>query len=92
MDRLARWSRHHPATFMFAGVTRIHELQLVAAEADWDAVEEELGQRSADLVGAHGRWPGRATTPWPRCGACAATPKAPGTPSPEPMMPGPPAG
>jgi DNA-binding NarL/FixJ family response regulator len=53
-DALARWSGRHSETFMFAGVTRIHELQLIAAEGDWDVVEQELGQRSADLVGAHG--------------------------------------
>ena len=51
---LARWSGPRGHTFMFANVTRIHELQLVAAEGDWDAVERELGDRSADLVGAHG--------------------------------------
>ena len=51
---LARWSGPRGRTFMFASVTRIHELQLVAAEGDWDAVEHELGDRSADLVGAHG--------------------------------------
>ena len=52
--QLARWSAPMPQTFMFAGVTRIHELQLVMAEGDWSSVEHELGDRSADLVGAHG--------------------------------------
>lgn len=52
--KLARWSAPMPQTFMYAGVTRIHELQLIMAEGDWDAVEHELGDRSADLVGAHG--------------------------------------
>lgn len=51
---LARWSGPRGRTFMFASVTRIHELQLVAAEGGWDTVERELGDRSADLVGAHG--------------------------------------
>ena len=51
---MARWSQPQGRTFMFASVTRIHELQLVAAEGHWAAVEEELGDRSADLVGAHG--------------------------------------
>ena len=37
-----------------AHVTRIHELQLLVAEGAWEVVEEELGARSADLVGAHG--------------------------------------
>ncbi len=53
-EALARWSTPRSTTFMFAGVTRIHELQLIAAEGDWDVVEHELGDRSADLVGAHG--------------------------------------
>jgi DNA-binding NarL/FixJ family response regulator len=53
-EALGRWSRSRSATFMFAGVTRIHELQLVAAEGDWDTVERELGDASADLVDAHG--------------------------------------
>jgi ATP/maltotriose-dependent transcriptional regulator MalT len=53
-EALARWSKPRSTTFVFAGVTRIHELQLVAAEGDWDTVEHELGDASADLVGAHG--------------------------------------
>lgn len=53
-DAMARWSTPRSRTFMFASVTRIHELQLVAAEGDWETVERELGDRSADLVGAHG--------------------------------------
>lgn len=51
---MARWSQPQGRTFMYASVTRVHELQLVAAEGDWAAVESELGDRSADLVGAHG--------------------------------------
>jgi DNA-binding NarL/FixJ family response regulator len=51
---MARWSAPRPATFMYAGVTRIHELQLLVASGDWEAVEHELGERSASLVGAHG--------------------------------------
>jgi len=53
-EALARWSIPLSQTFLYAGVTRVHELQLVAAEGDWGLVEEELGARSADLVGAHG--------------------------------------
>lgn len=51
---LGRWSAPQSQTFLYAGVTRIHELQLVAAEGGWDTVEAELGDRSASLVGAHG--------------------------------------
>jgi DNA-binding NarL/FixJ family response regulator len=53
-EAMARWSRPRGGTFMFASVTRIHELQLLVAEGDWATVESELGERSADLVGAHG--------------------------------------
>ncbi|MGB9011802.1 MAG: LuxR C-terminal-related transcriptional regulator [Aeromicrobium sp.] len=51
---MARWSRPKGPTFVYTRVTRVHELQVVAAEGDWTAVESELGGRSADLVGAHG--------------------------------------
>ncbi len=51
---LAHWATPLSGTFMFAGVTRIHELQLIAAEGDWVTVERELGDQSANLVGAHG--------------------------------------
>jgi DNA-binding CsgD family transcriptional regulator len=53
-EALARWSSPLSETFMYANVTRIHELQLVSAEGGWDVVEEELGRESESLVGAHG--------------------------------------
>lgn len=53
-EGMARWSQPQGRTFMYAHVTRVHELQLLVAEGAWDTVEEELGARSADLVGAHG--------------------------------------
>ena len=53
-DALHRWAAPLSETFMYAGVTRIHQLQLIGAEGDWDAVERELGQRSESLVGSHG--------------------------------------
>lgn len=52
-DALERWVRPLPEAFVYAGVTRVHRLQLLAAEGDWDAVEAEMGQQSADLLGAH---------------------------------------
>jgi DNA-binding NarL/FixJ family response regulator len=51
---MARWSEPRGRAFVYASVTRIHELQLLAAEGEWEAVEQELGGHSADLVGAHG--------------------------------------
>jgi DNA-binding NarL/FixJ family response regulator len=53
-EALARWSSPLSETFMYANVTRVHELQLVSAEGGWDVVEEELGLESESLVGAHG--------------------------------------
>ena len=53
-ESLARWASRCRRTFMYAHVTRVHELQLIIAEGGWDVVEEELGARSANLVGAHG--------------------------------------
>jgi ATP/maltotriose-dependent transcriptional regulator MalT len=53
-ESMARWSRPQGGTFMYAHVTRVHEQQLLVAEGAWDTVEDELGARSDDLVGAHG--------------------------------------
>ncbi len=53
-ESLARWSGPLSETFMYAAVTRVHELQLIAAEGDWDVVEAELSQQSDSLIGAHG--------------------------------------
>ncbi len=53
-DALARWANPLSRTFMYASVTRVHELQIISAEGDWDLVEEELGRESESLVGAHG--------------------------------------
>ena len=41
-------------TFMFAGITRVHQLQLLSAEGEWDVVEHEVAGRSRELVGSHG--------------------------------------
>ncbi|PVG84342.1 helix-turn-helix transcriptional regulator [Nocardioides gansuensis] len=53
-DALAHWARPLSETFVYAGVTRLHQLQLLRAEGDWDTVETELGGLSEGLVGAHG--------------------------------------
>ncbi|MBP1136298.1 ATP/maltotriose-dependent transcriptional regulator MalT [Arthrobacter sp. PvP023] len=51
---LEQWTAGLSATFVYTGVTRIHELQLVSAEGGWDAVEREIGASSDNLVTAHG--------------------------------------
>jgi DNA-binding CsgD family transcriptional regulator len=53
-DALEHWATPLSHTFLYAGVTRLHQLQLRSAEGDWDAVETELGPRSESLVGLHG--------------------------------------
>ena len=53
-DALERWATPLSHTFLYAGVTRLHQLQLRSAEGDWDTVEAELGARSESLVGLHG--------------------------------------
>lgn len=51
---LGRWTAGLSATFIYAGVTRIHDLQLISAAGDWDTVEREIGTHSDQLVDAHG--------------------------------------
>lgn len=53
-DALGRWAAPLSTTFMFAGITRVHQLQLLSAEGDWHTVEHEVAGRSRELVGSHG--------------------------------------
>lgn len=53
-DALNAWAAPLSETFLYAGVTRLHQLQLLRAEGAWDQVEHELGELSADLATAHG--------------------------------------
>ncbi len=53
-DALARWAAPLSSTFMFAGITRVHQLQLLRAEGEWDRVVAELEEQSAGLIGVHG--------------------------------------
>lgn len=53
-DALNAWATPLSDTFLFAGVTRVHQLQLLRAEGQWDQVEQELGTHSAGLAVAHG--------------------------------------
>lgn len=53
-ESLAGWAVPLSESFMYVAVTRVHELQLVAAEGGWDVVEAELGRQSESLIGAHG--------------------------------------
>lgn len=52
-DSLARWASDLSATFLYAGVTRVHQLQLESAEGRWDVVEREAGDHSELLAGSH---------------------------------------
>ena len=51
---LEHWTASQSATFLYTGVARIHELQLVSAEGGWDAVEREIEASSDNLVDAQG--------------------------------------
>lgn len=53
-DALERWTAGQSASFVYTGVARVHELQLVSAEGGWDTVERDIGVPSANLVDAHG--------------------------------------
>lgn len=48
-DALARWAAPLSELFMYAHVTRVHQLQLIAAEGEWDVAEAELGTHSRRL-------------------------------------------
>ncbi|WP_353357890.1 LuxR C-terminal-related transcriptional regulator [Intrasporangium sp. DVR] len=52
-DALERWATPLSRTFVYAGVTRVHQLQLISAEGGWDVVEAELGPRSDALGRSH---------------------------------------
>lgn len=51
---LGRWTSGVSSTFVYAHVTRVHELQLLSAEGEWDVVISEIGPLSERLAGAHG--------------------------------------
>jgi len=51
---LDRWTTGMSRTFVYAHVTRVHELQLLATEGDWEAVLGEIGPLSETLATAHG--------------------------------------
>lgn len=53
-EAMNRWSAPLSGTFLYAGVTRVHQLQLLATEGSWDLVEREIAQLSRSLVGGHG--------------------------------------
>ena len=53
-DALQHWAAPLSETFMYAGITRVHQLQLLSAEGEWDVVEHEVAGRSRELVGSHG--------------------------------------
>ena len=53
-DALEQWAAPLSTTFMYAGITRVHQLQLLSAEGDWHTVEHEVAGRSRELVGSHG--------------------------------------
>ncbi|WP_045732300.1 helix-turn-helix transcriptional regulator [Pseudarthrobacter chlorophenolicus] len=53
-DALQRWTAGMSGTFVYAHVTRVHELQLLSTEGSWEEVLKEIGPLSEALAGAHG--------------------------------------
>lgn len=51
---LERWTAGMSRTFVYAQVTRVHELQLLGAEGNWDVVLQEIAPLSDRLASAHG--------------------------------------
>ena len=81
-DALEQWAAPLSTTFMFAGITRVHQLQLLSAEGEWDVVEHEVAGRSRELVGVArlGRGGGLLAS-WVTCVGCVVTPSVPGRPT-----------
>jgi DNA-binding NarL/FixJ family response regulator len=52
-DALHRWSEPLSRSFMYVGITRVHQLQLRSAEGGWDDVEREVVESSDALVDSH---------------------------------------
>jgi len=52
-DALAAWCASLSTSFMYSGIVRVHELQLISAEGGWKQAEEELAQLGERLRNAH---------------------------------------
>lgn len=52
---LEQWATPISDLFIYFTVTRVHQLQLLSAQGEWDRVEAEMGRHSKRLVGVH-RW------------------------------------
>lgn len=53
-EALHRWAAPLSRWFLYVGVARVHQLQLISAEGGWDVVEQELGWQSERLAGGNG--------------------------------------
>ncbi|MBP2266570.1 DNA-binding NarL/FixJ family response regulator [Pseudarthrobacter sp. PvP004] len=53
-DALATWCAGLSTSFMYAGIVRVHELQLLSAEGNWAQVESEIAELGERLRNAHG--------------------------------------
>lgn len=51
---LTDWATPLSGTFLWVGVTRVHQLQLLRIAGEWDVVEREMGAQSAALADQHG--------------------------------------
>lgn len=53
-DALATWCAGLSTSFMYAGIVRVHELQLLSAEGNWSDAESEIAMLAERLRSAHG--------------------------------------
>lgn len=53
-DALATWCAGLSRSFMYSGISRVHELQLLGTEGNWGQVEAEMPHEAERLRNAHG--------------------------------------
>ncbi|YCH09517.1 helix-turn-helix transcriptional regulator [Arthrobacter sp. alpha11c] len=53
-DALATWCAGLSQSFMYSGISRVHELQLLGTEGNWGQVEAEMPHEAERLRNAHG--------------------------------------
>ncbi|MET4622597.1 DNA-binding NarL/FixJ family response regulator [Arthrobacter sp. 2762] len=53
-DALATWCAGLSQSFMYSGISRVHELQLLGTEGNWEQVEAEMPHEAERLRNAHG--------------------------------------
>lgn len=76
-DASEQWGEQFVGDVVYAGICRIHRLQLLSIEGGWDAAEHGIEQSAAELVGRNNWVAGEATTSWAKYAGFAGTAAAP---------------